>query len=219
MGKCQAGTSVIATFEESESSFPMKNAILFVVVIFLLTMAGVSGCQYNRMITMLEDVHAKWAQVESQYQRRTDLYNSVISVVEGSAEFERKTLNEVIDARARATSFRIDPNQLSPESLANFQQVQDQFASAFSRLLLVMEQYPQLQTTQQFRDFQVQIEGTENRINKARDDFNLSVQNYNAYTRRFPNNMIAGLFGFKPKGYFAAAPATSEPPPISFELD
>lgn len=177
-----------------------------------------SGCQYNTMVTMSEDISSKWAQVESQYQRRTDLYNSVVSVVEASAEFEKSTLKEVVEARSRATAVQVDANQLSPESIAEFQQAQDQLSSAFSRLLLVMEQYPQLQTTAQFRDFQVQIEGTENRINKARDDFNTSVQNYNAYIRRFPNNLIAALFGFKTKGYFQASPGTEKAPDISFDI-
>lgn len=191
----------------------------------ILTLAALSGialllggCQYNTMVNMSEDIRSKWAQVESQYQRRTDLYNSVISVVEASANFEKSTLKEVVEARARATAVQVNADELSPEAITSFQQAQDQFRSAFSRLLLVMEQYPQLQTTSQFRDFQVQIEGTENRINKARDDFNLSVQTYNAYIRRFPNNLIAALFGFRQKGYFQAAAGTDQPPPISFDI-
>lgn len=196
----------------------MRRPLLWLSAILLIFLIVFSGCQYNTMVTMSENIRGKWAQVESQYQRRTDLYNSIISVVEASAEFEKSTLTEVVEARARATAVQIDANQLTPEAVAAFQQAQDQFSNAFSRLLAVIEQYPQLQTTTQFREFQVQIEGTENRINKARDDFNVAVQDYNAYIRRFPNNIIAALFGFKPKGYFEAASGTEKAPDISFDL-
>ncbi len=171
------------------------------------------------MVTKSQDTEAKWASVESQYQRRNDLYNSVVKVIQGYAEFERGTLRDVIEARARATSVTVDPTKLTPESIQQFQQAQDQFSSAFSRLLVVAERYPTLQTTQQFRDFQTQIEGTENRINKSRDDFNLSVQDYNTYIKRFPSNFMAGMFGFSDKGYFRSNPGSENPPNIDFNMN
>lgn len=168
------------------------------------------------MVTMSQDTQAKWSQVESQYQRRTDLYNSVVSVIQGSADFEKSTLKEVIEARSKATSIQVDPTKLTPESIAAFQDAQNQLSGAFSRLMVVVEQYPTLQTTQQFRDFQTQIEGTENRVNKARDDFNQSVQSYNTFIKKFPTNLFAGMFGFTEKGYFKANPGSENPPDIKF---
>jgi LemA protein len=197
-----------------KSSWIIPGILLLLVVIFAF-----SGCgAYNNMVSKDQDVKGKWAQVESQYQRRTDLYNSVIKVIEGSAEFEKSTLKEVIEARSRATGIQIDPTNLTPEAIQQFQDAQNQFSGAFNRLLLVVEQYPTLQTTQQFKDFQTQIEGTENRINKARDDFNLSVQDFNTYTKRFPTNLFAGLFGFAEKGYFESNPGTENPPDINFNI-
>jgi LemA protein len=142
-----------------------------------------------------------------------------VKVIEGSAEFERGTLKDVIEARSKASSITVDPSKLTPESIQQFQQAQDQLSSAFNRLLVTVERYPTLQTTQQFRDFQTQIEGTENRINKARDDFNLSVQDYNTYIKKFPTNLLAGMFGFTEKGYFKSNPGTENPPDINFNMN
>jgi LemA protein len=189
--------------------------IVLIIIILYSTFKGA----FNTMVTKSQDTEAKWASVESQYQRRNDLYNSVVKVIQGSAEFERGTLRDVIEARARATSVTVDPTKLTPESIQQFQQAQDQFSSAFSRLLVVAERYPTLQTTQQFRDFQTQIEGTENRINKSRDDFNLSVQDYNTYIKRFPSNFMAGMFGFSDKGYFRSNPGSENPPNIDFNMN
>ena len=191
------------------------GVIVLIVIILYSTFKGA----YNNMVTKSQDTQAKWAQVESQYQRRTDLYNSVVKVIQGSADFERGTLEAVINARAKATSVTVDPSKLTPESIQQFQQAQDELSSAFNRLMVVVERYPQLQTTQQFRDFQVQIEGTENRINKARDDFNLSVQDYNTYIKKFPTNLMAGMFGFTEKGYFKSNPGSENPPDINFNMD
>ncbi|MBA2422451.1 MAG: LemA family protein [Chitinophagales bacterium] len=189
--------------------------VVLIVIILYSTFKGA----YNTMVTKSQDTQAKWASVESQYQRRNDLYNSVVKVIQGSADFERGTLKDVIEARSRATSVTVDPTKLTPESIQQFQQAQDQFSSAFSRLLVVVEQYPTLQTTQQFRDFQTQIEGTENRINKSRDDFNVSVQDYNTYIKRFPSNLMAGMFGFSEKGYFSSNPGSENPPDIDFNMN
>lgn len=196
----------------------MKRTWIIIGIIVVIIIIGYSSCKnmYNNMVTMSQDTQAKWSQVESQYQRRTDLYNSVVSVIQGAADFEKSTLTEVIEARSKATSVQVDPSKLTPESIAAFQDAQNQLSGAFSRLMLVVERYPTLQTTQQFRDFQTQIEGTENRINKARDDFNLSVQNYNTFIKKFPTTLFAGMFGFTEKGYFKANAGTENPPTIKF---
>jgi LemA protein len=187
-------------------------------VLILIVIIAYSSCKgtYNTMVTKDQDTKSKWAQVESQYQRRNDLYNSVVKVIQGSADFEKGVLTDVVEARAKATSINVDPTKLTPESIAAFQQAQTQYAGAFARLLAVVERYPDLKTTQAFRDFQTQIEGTENRINKARDDFNLSVQDYNTTIKRFPSNLFAGIFGFTEKGYFEANPGSENPPDINF---
>lgn len=199
----------------------MSRTWIVLIVIILLIIIGYSSCKttYNNMVTKNQDTQAKWGSVESQYQRRNDLYNSVVKTIQGSANFEQSTLVEVVQARAKASQVTVDPSKLSPDQIAQFQQAQDQYAQSFSRLLVTVEQYPQLRTTQAFQDFQTQIEGTENRINKARDDFNQSVQSYNTTIKSFPNNLFAGMFGFTEKGYFKANPGTENPPDINFNLN
>ncbi|MEO6166783.1 MAG: LemA family protein [Chitinophagales bacterium] len=192
--------------------------IAVIAVIAFILFSTFKGA-YNNMVTKGEDTESKWSQVESQYQRRTDLYNSVVKVIEGSANFERGTLVEVIQARANATAVNVDASKLTPESIQQFQQAQDQLSSAFNKLMVVVERYPELQTTQQFRDFQTQIEGTENRINKSRDDFNLSVQDYNTYIKKFPTNLMAGMFGFTEKGYFKSNAGSENAPDIKFDIN
>ncbi|MBK6482534.1 MAG: LemA family protein [Chitinophagaceae bacterium] len=199
----------------------MNKTIITIAVIALIAFLLYSTFKgaYNNMVTKGEDTQSKWSQVESQYQRRTDLYNSVVKVIEGSADFERNTLVDVIQARANATAVNVDASKLTPESIQQFQQAQDQLSSAFNKLMVVVERYPELQTTQQFKDFQTQIEGTENRINKARDDFNLSVQDYNAYIKKFPTNLFAGMFGFTEKGYFKSNAGSENAPDINFNTN
>ncbi|MEP7128512.1 MAG: LemA family protein [Chitinophagales bacterium] len=199
----------------------MNKTIITLAVIALIAFILYSTFKgaYNNMVTKGEDTKSKWSQVESQYQRRTDLYNSVVKVIEGSANFERNTLVDVIQARANATAINVDASKLTPESIQQFQQAQDQLSSAFNKLMVVVERYPELQTTQQFKDFQTQIEGTENRINKSRDDFNLSVQDYNTYIKKFPTNFIAGMFGFTEKGYFKSNAGSENAPDINFKIN
>lgn len=196
----------------------MKKSLITIGVVVLIALIGFLSLQgsYNKMVTRNQEVESMWAGVETQYQRRMDLYGSVVSTIKGSAEFEQETLAKVIEARSKASSVQVDPTKLTPESLEQFQQAQGELASAFGRLMVVMERYPELQTTAQFRDFQAQIEGTENRINKARNDFNQSVQGYNTYIKKFPNNLMAGLFGFAEKGYFKAAAGSEQAPKIEF---
>jgi LemA protein len=183
-----------------------------VVLIFL-----VWGCGgYNSLVTSDQNVKKVWGNVETNYQRRTDLYSSVVKTVQASANFEKSVLTQVVEARAKATSINVDINDQA--SLDRYQQAQGQLQSAFGRLLAVAENYPDLKTTKAFQDFQTQIEGTENRINVARQDYNKSVENYNLKVKRFPNNLLAGIFGFHEKGYYKADPGSEKNPDINFDI-
>jgi LemA protein len=196
----------------------MKKTLITIgiVVIGVIAFYSLFSGSYNKMVTQNQAVESSWAGVETQYQRRMDLYSSVVNTIKGSAEFEQETLTKVIEARSKATSVQVDPSNLTPEAIEQFQAAQGEMSSAFSRLMLVVERYPELQTTAAFRDFQVQIEGTENRINKARNDFNTVVQEYNTNIKKFPNNLLAGIFGFKEKGYFKSAAGSENAPNIEF---
>jgi LemA protein len=196
----------------------MKKTLITIgiIVIGVIAFYSLFSGSYNKMVTQNQAVESSWAGVETQYQRRMDLYSSVVNTIKGSAEFEQETLTKVIEARSKATSVQVDPSNLTPEAIEQFQAAQGEMSSAFSRLMLVVERYPELQTTAAFRDFQVQIEGTENRINKARNDFNTVVQDYNTYIKQFPTNLLAGIFGFKEKGYFKAAAGSENAPNIEF---
>lgn len=195
----------------------MKTGTLaLIVIVALVLVLGGCGCSsYNNLVRGDQGVKSSWSNVETNYQRRTDLYNSVVKTIQGSAAFEKSTLNEVIQARANAT--RVQVNLDNPQSLQQFEQAQNQLQGAFGRLMAVAEAYPDLKTTQAFRDFQTQIEGTENRINIARQDFNQAVQGYNLQVRTFPNNIFAGMFGFHEKAYFQANPGSENPPNIQFD--
>jgi LemA protein len=193
-----------------------RNLTLIVVVLFILILGGCGCNSYNGLVQGDQGVQTSWSNVETNYQRRTDLYNSVIKVVEGSANFEKSTLKEVIAARAAATSVKVDINDSA--SLARYQQAQGQLQGSFSRLMAVAENYPELKTTDQFKNFQTQIEGTENRINVARRDYNDAVQSYNLKVKTFPNNIWSGLFGFHAKGYYKANPGSENAPDIQFNI-
>ena len=193
-----------------------KNLGLF-IVLGLLVILGFWGCSgYNGLITADQNVQKVWGNVETNYQRRTDLYNSVIKVVEGSANFEKSLLKDVVEARARATSINVDIND--QQSLDRFQQAQGQLQTSFGRLLATVEAYPDIKTTKAFQDFQTQIEGTENRINVARQDFNAAVETYNLKVKRFPMNLMAGIFGFKEKFYYKSDPGSEKSPDIKFDI-
>jgi LemA protein len=193
-----------------------KNLTLLVVVIFILLLGG-CGCNgYNNMVKLDETVKSQWGNVQSEYQRRTDLIPNLVNTVKGAANFEQQTLVQVMDARAKATQVKIDANNLTPEKIAEFQQAQGQVSSSLSRLLVTVEKYPDLTATQNFRDLQAQLEGTENRIKVARNDFNGTVQDFNSTIRRFPNNIFAGMFGFATKGYFQADPGSEKAPDVKF---
>ena len=171
---------------------------------------------YNQFVQAEETINGQWAEVETQYQRRADLIPNLVNTVKGYADFEQETLTGVVEARAKATSVQIDPTQLTPEKLAEFQQAQDQLSGALSRLLVTVEKYPDLKANQNFLELQAQLEGTENRISVARKKFNESVQGYNTSIRTFPNNLFAGWYGFVAKGYFEAAAGAENAPTVQF---
>jgi LemA protein len=171
---------------------------------------------YNGLVSKEESVSNQWADVESQYQRRADLIPNLVNTVKGYADFEQETLTRVIEARSNATSVKVDPTNLTPEKLQQFQQAQDGLGSALSRLLVVVERYPDLKANQNFMDLQAQLEGTENRIAVARNRFNESVNIYNSSVRSFPAVLLAGAFGFERKGYFESQPGTENAPGVDF---
>ena len=188
-----------------------------IVVIGLLLLLGGCGCGgYNTMVNQDQNVKGKWGNVQSEYQRRSDLIPNLVNTVKGAADFEKSTLEAVINARAKATQTTIDPANLTPESIAKYQAAQGELSSALSRLLVTVEKYPDLKANQNFRDLQAQLEGTENRIKVARNDFNTAVQGYNTTVKTFPNLLFASIFGFKEKGYFAADPGSEKAPTVDF---
>jgi len=194
----------------------MKTKSLIIMLLIIALLGGIVGCGYNGMVNREEKVENSWANVETQYQRRSDLIPNLVNTVKGAAEFEQETLTKVIEARASATSIKLDPKDLTPENIQKFQQAQDQLSGALSRLLVTVEKYPDIKFNQNFRDLQVQLEGTENRISVARKDFNDAVLSYNAHIRRFPNNLIAGVFGFEKRGYFEAIEGAEKAPEVKF---
>lgn len=194
----------------------MKRTGLLVTLGIVLIL-GFWGCNgYNGLISADQDVKKVWANVETNYQRRTDLYSSIIKTVEASANFEKSTLTAVVEARAKATSINVDIND--PASLEAYQKAQANLQGSFSRLIASFEAYPDLKTTQAFRDFQAQIEGTENRINVARQDYNKSIEGYNLKVKRFPRNILAMVFGFKEKPFYQAEAGSEKNPDIKFDI-
>src|SRR6476619_5436884 len=171
-----------------------RNLTLIIILGLILILGGCAFSNYNGLINVDQKVKTSWSNVETQYQRRMDLYNSVIKTIEGSANFEKGTLKEVIAARSKATSVQVNVNDSA--SLAAYQAAQAQLQGSFSRLMAIAEAYPDLKTTKSFQDFQTQIEGTENRINVARRDYNDTVNQYNMKVKTFPGNIFAGMFGF-----------------------
>ncbi len=194
----------------------MKKVIIGIVAIVLL-LAVVSGCNgYNNLVSLDETVVNKWAQVETQYQRRADLIPNLVSTVKGAAKFEQSTLTAVIEARSNASKITIDPNKLNAENIEKYQAAQSQITQALGKLMVLTENYPELKATQQFSDLSAQLEGTENRITVARKDFNDAVQVFNTKVRSFPNNLTAGLFGFSQKAAFKADAGAQNAPKVEF---
>ncbi len=192
----------------------MKRIIFNVIGLFAVL--SLSSCGYNTMVQLDEQVTSQWAQVENVYQRRSDLIPNLVASVKGAAEFEKSTLTDVIAARAKATSVTVDPTNLTPESIAQFQAAQGQVSSSLGRLLATVEAYPELKANQNFLELQSQLEGAENRITVERQKFNTVTQDYNSKIRTFPNNLTAGMFGFKTKGYFQAEAGANKAPKVEF---
>jgi LemA protein len=187
------------------------------IVIVVLAIFGMYGCStYNGLVSKDETVNNAWANVQSAYQRRADLIPNLVNTVKGAADFEKSTLTAVIEARSKATSIQLKPDDLTPENMQKFQAAQDQLSGTLSRLLVSVEQYPQLKANQNFLELQAQLEGTENRIKVERDRFNEVVKEYNQSARTFPSNIFAGMFGFAQKGYFEASQAAQTTPTVKF---
>ena len=195
----------------------LKTILIIVGIVIILGAMFVKP--YNKMVQKDEGCSKAWANVENAYQRRMDLIPNLVKTVEGAANYEKGTLTEVIEARAKATSVQVDPSNLTEESLAKFQAAQDQLSSALSRLMVVVERYPELKANQNFLELQAQLEGTENRIAVERGKFNETVNDYNSYIRRFPNNIIAGIFNFDKKGYSKAAEGADKAPDVEFNFN
>ena len=192
----------------------MKNLLIVLGIIIVICLMG--SCSYNGMVSKDEIVKAKWGAVQSQYQRRSDLIPNLVATVKGAANFEKSTLVDVTNARARATSIQVDPTKLTPEAIQKYQAAQGQLSTALGRLLVASENYPQLRANDNFTTLQSQLEGTENRINVARLDFNDAVQQYNTTIRSFPAVITAKIFGFNEKGSFAAEAGAEKAPKVSF---
>jgi LemA protein len=175
-----------------------------------------SSCGYNTMVEKDEGIAKAWASVETQYQRRSDLIPNLVNTVKGYADFEQETLTQVIEARSKATSIQLEAGDLTPENIAKFQEAQSELSGALSRLLVSVERYPDLKASTQFTQLQAQLEGTENRIAVARDKFNETVRDYNTYIRKFPKNIVAGIFDFDQKGYFESDAGTENAPKVEF---
>lgn len=186
------------------------------IVLFLIIIYQLFAGKYNKMVELGEPATAQWANVQSAYQRRADLIPNLVNTVKGYAEFEKSTLTAVVEARAKATSMNIDASKLTPENIQKFQGAQDQLSGALSRLLVTIEKYPDLKANQNFLELQAQLEGTENRINVERNRFNEIVKEYNTYIKKFPNNIIAGMFNIEKKGYFEAAAGSEKAPEVKF---
>jgi len=196
----------------------MKKSWIVIIILVVLVFFGYSYVKgkYNSMVVASETVDAQWAQVENVYQRRADLIPNLVSTVKGYASHERETLEGVVEARAKATSTTISADNLNPATLQKFQAAQDGLSSALSRLMVVVERYPDLKANQNFLELQAQLEGTENRISVERKRFNESARDYNLSIKMFPNNIFAGMFGFEKKAYFAAQEGADVAPKVEF---
>lgn len=198
----------------------MKNKGLWITlaIIAVIVLAGYAWLKgsYNSMVTKDEEVKTAWSQVENQYQRRMDLIPNLVNTVKGYATHERQTLEGVVNARAQATQTVIDPSNLNEQTLKQFQAAQGELTNALSRLMIILERYPDLKANQNFLELQAQLEGTENRISVERKRFNEAARSYNTYIRSFPRNLLAGMFGFQPKPYFTADAGAEKAPKVEF---
>ncbi len=196
----------------------MKKGLIALIVVAVILLGGfvwVKGA-YNSMVTGDENVQAAWSQVENVYQRRADLIPNLVATVKGYAEHESSTLENVVEARAKATQVTVNPENLSPDAIARFNEAQGELSTALGRLMMIQENYPDLKASQQFSELQAQLEGTENRIATERMKFNETAKAYNTMIRKFPDNIIASMFGFEKKGYFEAQAGAEKAPEVKF---
>ena len=191
-----------------------KSTVTLLAIGAVIVLWGISG--YNSMVKVEEIATTEWAKVQSAYQRRADLIPNLVNVVKGYASHEKETLEGVVNARAKATSITVDADDLTPEKLEQFQKAQGELSQALGKLLAVQENYPDLKANENFMDLQKQLEGTENRINEARNSFNTAVQNYNLVIRKFPKNILANIFGFDKMAKFEADAAAQNAPEVKF---
>lgn len=191
-----------------------KSVIIILVFAGILVLWGISG--YNGLVTAQEQVQTQWANVETQYQRRADLIPNLVNTVKGYASHEKETLNEVVNARSKATQITVSSDDLTPENIAEYQKAQGEVSAALGKLLAISESYPDLKANQNFLELQAQLEGTENRISVARRDFNETSKTYNTQIRRFPKNLLAGVFGFSKISYFEAEAGSEKAPTVEF---
>jgi len=189
--------------------------LIVIAVVAIFIYSSIKGT-YNTMVALDENVTSQWAQVENVYQRRADLIPNLVNTVKGYAEHEQETFTQVIEARSKATSTNIDASNLTPENIQAFQQAQGSLSSALSKLMVVVERYPDLKANQNFLELQAQLEGTENRITVERQKFNQAAQQFNTYIKQFPKNIYANMFDFEPKAYFKAEESASEAPKVEF---
>jgi LemA protein len=196
----------------------MKKSLVTILVVvgIVVILIMMSVGSYNRLVTAEENVTGAWSQVENVYQRRADLIPNLVNTVKGYADFEQTTLTQVIEARSKATGVNVNANELDENSIQQFQQAQQGLSSALSRLMVVVERYPDLKANQNFMDLQSQLEGTENRIAVERRNFNQTAQSYNTQIKRFPTNIMAGMFGFERKAYFEADQGAEQAPEVQF---
>lgn len=196
----------------------MKKGLVALIVVAVLVLGGFIWVKnvYNQIVVSDEYIQATWAQVENVYQRRADLIPNLVSTVKGYAAHESETLENVVAARAKATQVTMDPSDLTPEALARFNEAQDGLSAALGRLLMIQESYPELKANQNFLELQAQLEGTENRIATERMKFNDAVKAFNTGIRRFPDNIVASMFGFEKKGYFEAKAGADVAPVVEF---
>src|SRR2546426_6653292 len=196
------------------------GAVILVILLVLVVAAVAVMGSYNRLVRLQQAVDQSWAQVQNVYQRRADLIPNLVNTVSGAANFEKSTLTEVTNARASVGRVQLDPNKAPTDAaqLEHFQAAQGQLSNALSRLLVVVERYPELKANQSFLSLQAQLEGTENRISVERGNFNKTVQDYNIAVRSFPTNFVAGMLGFAPRPFFTAQPGAEKPPPVQFNF-
>ncbi len=197
----------------------MKKISGWIIVLVLLALVVFWGIRvYNRMVAGEEQISKAWGNVENVYQRRSDLIPNLVSTVQGAADYEKSTLKAVVEARASASQAKVDANNLTPENLAKFQGAQDALTQALGKLMVVIERYPELKANENFLELQAQLEGTENRIAVERNKFNETVQPFNTMIRKFPANVVANMFGFKEKAYFAAAEGADQAPKVDLKF-